>query len=111
MGRHTQAAQVPDEVACVTGPFRAQSGRPPDAALEHPQGGLPFGVAACLGQLDIDYQPVTVLGQQTTQVAEPGILLLALAVEPRLQICGRGVRIATAMLAWEVGIAFAHAAS
>ena len=47
MGCHPQAAQVPDEVACVVGPVGAQRGRPPDAAFEHRQGGVPFGVAAC----------------------------------------------------------------
>ncbi len=47
MGCHPQAAQVPDEVARVVGPVGAQRGRSLDAAFEHRQGGVPFGVAAC----------------------------------------------------------------
>ena len=70
----------PGEVACVVGPVGVQRGRSADTAFKHREGGVPFGVAIGLGQFDINHQPVTVLGQHMAQVAEPGRLLLALAV-------------------------------
>ncbi len=53
-------------------------------------------------QLDIDDQAVPVLGQHMAQVAELCALLLAFAVEPRLRVGGRLVRLAAAALALEV---------
>ena len=99
MRRHAQTAQVPDEVARGVGAVGAQRGRSPDTAFEHRQGGVAFGVATGLGQLDIDHQAVTVLGQHMAQVAEPGRLLLTFAVEPRLGIGRRLMRVAAADLA------------
>ena len=52
-------------------------------SVEHRQRGLAFGVAVGLGQLDVDDQAVAVLGQQTAQIAEPGVLLGTFAVEAR----------------------------
>ena len=45
--RHAQGAQVPDKVSRVIGPVRAERGPPMNAALEHRQGSLAFGVSAC----------------------------------------------------------------
>ena len=102
MGRHPQTAHIRDEVARVVGQVRAERGWPADAALQHRQGRVSFGVAAGLGQLDINDQPVAVLGQQMAQVAEPRLLLGTLAVEPRLGIGARLVRLTAAALTLEV---------
>ena len=46
-------------------------GRAPSrAAVEHRQRCLALGVAARLGQLDVQHQAVAVLGEQMAQVAE-----------------------------------------
>ena len=102
MGRHSQRAKVPDKVARVVGPVGADRGWPADAAFEHRHGRLAFGVAVGLGQLDVDYQTVPILAQYVAQLSEPRLLLFALAVELRLGIRGRGMRVATAAHALEV---------
>ena len=107
MRRHAQTAQVPDEVARVVGAVGAKRGSPPNAALQHRQGRHALGVAVSLGQLDVDDQPVAVLGQQMAQVAEPGLLLGTLALEPRLGVGARLVRLAAPALALEVAGAVA----
>ena len=102
-------AQDPDEIARVVATVGAQRGRSADpassagqaVALQHRQGVLAFGIAIGLGQLDIDHQAMTILGQRMAELAELRALLFAFAVEPRLGTGGRGVRLATAVLAPE----------
>lgn len=84
--RHPQATQSPDEVARVVGPVDAQRGPSADAAFEHRHGRVSFGVAAGVGQLDVNHQPVPDLAQQMAQLAEPRLMLESLAMEPRLGV-------------------------
>ena len=88
MRGHTERARIPDEVARVIAAVGAQRGRPADAALQHRQRGLTLGVPVRLGQFDVNLQTVPVLGQDMAQIAEPRLLLFALAVQPRLGIGG-----------------------
>ena len=99
---HAQGPHPPDEVAPVVAAVRAHGRRSADAALQHLKRRCPLGPPVGLGQLDIDDQTVPVLGQHLTEVAELRALLLALAVEPRLWIGGRDVRLAAAALTLEV---------
>ena len=104
---HAQAARIPDEVARVIGAVRAHGLRSADAALQLLKRRSLPGPDVGLGQLDVDDQTVPVLGQRVTEVAELRALLLALALEPRLGIGGRDVRLTSAALASEVPITVA----
>ena len=104
MRSHAPAARRPDEVARVIGAVRAHGLRSADAALQLLKRRSLLGPDVGLGQLDVDGQTVTVLRQHVTQVAELRALLLALALEPRLGIGGRDMRLTTAALASEVPI-------
>ena len=66
-------------------------GRAPSrAAVEHRQRCLALGVAARLGQLDVQHQAVAVLGEQMAQVAELRRLPRPLRVQLRLRVvCAR----------------------
>lgn len=96
MRRHSQAAKILDEVARVVGTVHRKRGWSPDAALQHRQRGLAFRLALGLSQLNIDDQPVPVLGQRKTHPTDLGFLPRALEVELRLGLGGRPVRLAAA---------------
>ena len=67
-------------------------GRAPSrAAVEHRQRCLALGVAARLGQLDVQHQAVAVLGEQMAQVAELRRLPRPLRVQLRLRVGAGGV--------------------
>ena len=112
MRRHVHRAQFVDEVFGVVALVGAERDRPwpVGARLDHVQRRDPLGVAVGLGQAGVDHEPIAVLHQGMTHEAELGLLARSLAIEPRLRIGRRGVRLVGALLAMEVRLAVAPAA-
>ena len=82
--------------------LRPQRGATTHAPLQHRKGRLTLAVAVRLAQLDVHHQPVTVLAEDVAQIAQLRLLLRSLAVEPRLGVRARDVRLAAATPAPEV---------
>lgn len=71
-------------------------------AINHPDRRLPFRATCGLRALDIDDQPVAVLGERVRHVAQLRFRKLALLVQPRLQVGRALVGRVAARLALEV---------
>ena len=65
---------------------------------DHVQRRNPFGVAVGLGQAGVDDEAVAVLHQRVPHEAELGFLARPFAIEPRVRIGRRGVRLVGALL-------------
>src|SRR5438093_588842 len=74
----------------------------PGAGLHHLQRRLAFRRPAGQSQARLHHQPVPVLHQRVTQVAQLGFLPLGLFVDPRVRIGGRLMRLVRALLAPEI---------
>ena len=103
-GHCVHRAQFIDEVLGVVGFVGAQRDRlrPIGARLDHVQRRNPFRMAVGPSQTGVDQKAVAVLHQRMPHEAELGLLARPLAVEPRLRIGGRGVRIVRSPLAAEI---------
>ena len=106
---HATCAQSRHEVARVVGLVRPQRRAPATPALQHAQRRLALGVAARLGQLDVQHQAVAVLGEQMAQVAELRRLPRPLRVQLRLRVGAGDVRLPAAPLTPEVDLPVAPA--
>ena len=112
MGRRVHRAQFIDEVLGVIALVGAERDRPRPvgARLDHVQRRDPLGMAVGLGQTGVDDEAVAVLHQRMPHEAELGFLARSLAIEPRLRIGRRGVRLVGALLAMEIRLAVPPAA-
>lgn len=61
--------------------------------LDHGDGRFPFGGSRRLGHLGIHGQPMTVLHQQVSHVAEPGCRTFALSEQQRIRVGFRFMRL------------------
>ena len=82
---------------------------PIGARLDHVQCGDPLGMAVSLGQAGVDNEAVAVLHQRMSHEAELRLLARSLAIEPRLRIGRRGMRLVGALLAMEIHFAIPSA--
>ena len=92
--RHPAGAHRRHEVTRVVGPVGPQRGATTHAPLQHLQGRLALAIAVRLTQLHVHHQPVPVLAEDVPQVAKLRLLLRSLAIESRLRVRARDVRLA-----------------
>ena len=80
------------------------------APVDHLERRPAFGMTIGRRRLGLDNETIPVLHQRMAHVAELGLLALALAIEARVRIAGRGVRRVRALLAVKIdfGIALIH---
>jgi hypothetical protein len=76
-------------------------------ASQHGQCRFSFGGAAGLGHFHIHYQTVAVLHQDVAHVAQTGFVTLGFFVQPGIGVCGAGVGVVAALLAFEVDLGVA----
>src|SRR5882724_9472635 len=103
MRGHLEQAQRSDKVATVVA-FVGAQGDPSGLrhGADHRQRGGALAVASGRREAAVDRQAVAVLHQNVTLITELGFPPLALAVEPRLRVRGRGVGHVATPLTMEV---------
>src|SRR4051812_27336757 len=109
MRSNVQFPQIGDEVLCVVTFVGAQgqasgSWRAPD---DHLDGRFPLRRSGGGCERRTDDEPMPVLNQSMSHVAELGSLAAAFAIKPGIWVRGRGMRLVTALLVVEIPLAVA----
>ena len=109
MRSNVQFPQIGDEVLCVVsfvGAQRQASGsrRAPD---DHLDGRFPLRRSGGGCERRTDDEPMPVLHQSMSHVAELGSLAAAFAIKPGIRVRGRGMRLVAALLVVEMPLAVA----
>src|SRR6516165_11250079 len=108
MRRGVALAQCCDEAGSIVGLVGADR----DAAVARPRLGhgqrrLALGRAGGRGQPRIDHQTIAILHHHVPYIGQLCRLTQPLAIEPRIRIAGRGVRLIAALLAVKIALAIA----
>src|SRR6202142_2447407 len=112
MRAHVHGAQLVDEVGSVIALVGAQAdaGRTVGALLDHRQRGDALAMAVGGRETGVDDEAGTVLHQRVTEKGQFRLHARSLAIEPRIRIGGRGVRLVRTLLALEIDLDIAAAA-
>lgn len=104
------SAQVGDQLGCIellVSSERQAPGRSWGVAVDHVEGGAPFGMAVCLRQVTLHDQARAVLHQRMTHEAQHRAGAGGHLVKPRVRVGGRGMRGIGPLLAPEVDFGIA----